>query len=113
MAMTEEDKQLILERIEKMIRRNKKKIASMEDMSKPIAPENSIGRISRIDAINNKSVMEAALRTAKTEMENLLWAKQHLNDSNYGLCISCEKSIQLKRLMLMPGSRKCIACAGR
>ncbi|HKK89254.1 MAG TPA: TraR/DksA C4-type zinc finger protein [Saprospiraceae bacterium] len=109
--MTEEDKKLISERITKMIRRNKKKIASMEDMSKPISPENSIGRLSRMDAINNKSVMEAALRTAKTEMENLLWAKKHLDDPDYGQCISCEKKIQLKRLILMPGSRRCISCA--
>ena len=36
-----------------------------KEITKPIAPENAIGRISRMDAINNKSVTEAALRQAK------------------------------------------------
>ena len=34
-------------------------------LTKPIAPENAIGRISRMDAINNKSVNEAALIKAE------------------------------------------------
>jgi DnaK suppressor protein len=109
--MTAEQINLLKERIDKMILRNVKKIRSMEEMSKPIAPENSIGRISRMDAINNKSVTEAALRTARVELENLEWAKKHLNHKSYGICISCQQPIQLKRIMIMPGSRKCIQCA--
>lgn len=37
---------------------------TLEDSCKPIAPDVAIGRISRMDAINNKSVMEASLRNA-------------------------------------------------
>lgn len=37
-------------------------ILNYRELTKPIAPENAIGRISRMDAINNKSVNEAALK---------------------------------------------------
>jgi len=37
-------------------------------MTQPIAPENAIGRLGRMDAINNKSVMEAALREAEAKL---------------------------------------------
>ena len=47
------------------------KITEYSELCKPIAPENAIGRISRMDAINNKSVVEAALREAKNKMQQL------------------------------------------
>ena len=34
----------------------KKDIKGLKEATKPISPENSIGRVSRMDAINNKSV---------------------------------------------------------
>ena len=37
-------------------------IEHYKELTKPIAPENAIGRVSRMDAINNKSVNEAALK---------------------------------------------------
>ena len=40
-------------------------IKEYTELTKPISPENAIGRISRMDAINNKSVNEAALRNSK------------------------------------------------
>ena len=46
----------------------KEKIIKYTELCKPIPPQNSIGRVSRMDAINNKSVTEAALRQAKKEM---------------------------------------------
>ena len=33
------------------------KITEYTELCKPIAPENAIGRISRMDAINNKSIV--------------------------------------------------------
>ncbi|HEB62383.1 MAG TPA: hypothetical protein ENI82_04440 [Bacteroidetes bacterium] len=47
-----EIKDLILKKIE----RTRRKIVSYEEMTAPIAPENSIGRISRMDAINLSSL---------------------------------------------------------
>ena len=46
------------------IKSTEEKITEYSELCKPIAPENSIGRVSRMDAINNKSVVEAALNMA-------------------------------------------------
>ena len=69
--MTKEERQKVEELIKQKIEKLKIKIAGYEDMSAPVTPENSIGRISRMDAINNKSVFEASLRKAKTELRAL------------------------------------------
>jgi DnaK suppressor protein len=54
-------KQIILDEISK----TKLLVKEYEELTKPIAPDVAIGRISRMDAINNKSVTEAALRQAE------------------------------------------------
>ena len=104
-------KEIIRARIEKKLSRMIEKIADLEEMTKPIGPENAIGRISRMDAINNKSVMEAALRTARKELHDLEYANKNIDKEEYGYCLKCKKEINLKRLMLMPGSKHCISCA--
>jgi len=109
--MKEEDKEVLRSRLETKIRKTKEKIVSMEEMTQPITPDVSIGRLSRLDAINNKSVMEAALRTSRKELENLEYAQKHLDDPDFGLCQKCNKKINPKRLLLMPGSKFCIRCA--
>ena len=109
--MTTDERQVLRERITKQIARTQEKIAQMEEMTQPVAPENSIGRISRMDAINNKSVMEAALREARRELTQLEHADRHLDDADFGVCAQCGDDIPFKRLMLLPGSTKCMRCA--
>ena len=59
---------------EQEIRKTNKRILIYEELAQPISPDNAIGRISRMDAINNKSITDAALRKAK---ERLLGLKRN------------------------------------
>jgi len=86
-------------------------ISNLEELTKPIGPENSIGRVSRMDAINNKSVNEAALRQAKLKLNKLELALKKVDRPDYGLCSSCKGNIPLPRLMYMPESSHCVDCA--
>ncbi|NNF22321.1 MAG: TraR/DksA family transcriptional regulator, partial [Saprospiraceae bacterium] len=53
--MTTQEREELKVKIEEMIIKYEKDIKDTEKMTQPISPENSIGRISRMDAINNKS----------------------------------------------------------
>ena len=66
-----------------------------------------------MDAINNKSVSEAALRTARRKLAKLQHALTKMDEPNFGTCADCGNSIQVKRLMFMPQSTKCVRCAAR
>ncbi len=110
--MTPEEIKLIQNRLSSKIERTKVKIARMEDMTQPISPENAIGRVSRMDAINNKSVMEAALRTARKDLDAMESALRKINKGEpFGLCEKCKKPIPVQRLLLIPGSPFCVHCA--
>ena len=99
------------EKIEHETKSTQKKIDEYSLLCKPIAPENSIGRISRMDAINNKSVVEAALRVAKEKLQQLKTMQDKIKDSDFGICQKCKKTIPFERLMIQPYSRFCVMCA--
>lgn len=111
--MTKEDKQQLVDRLNALIIKSKEEIIELEEVCKPISPENSIGRISRMDAINNKSVAEAALRTKKKKLDQMETALKSVDKSEFGMCKACKRPIPIKRLIYMPESTKCVACADR
>ena len=109
--MTPEDKAAIKVRILEKMNRTKADIADLEALTQPIAPENSIGRISRMDAINNKAVNEATLRTARNTLGRLEKAMIRLEEPFFGTCVKCGEPIQILRLKFMPESTHCMKCA--
>ena len=111
--MTAKDRAELRAKIEEAISRTEKEIVEMKKMAQPITPENSIGRVSRMDAINNKSVVEAALRTNKAKLTKLKVALSKIDEEDFGNCVMCDRPIQTKRLMFMPESTRCVRCASR
>ncbi|HMC01974.1 MAG TPA: TraR/DksA C4-type zinc finger protein [Flavobacteriaceae bacterium] len=109
--MTKEELQNIEELIKKEIQNAERLIENYKDLTKPIAPENAIGRVSRMDAINNKSINEAALKKAQQKLKNLQIALSNINDSGFGNCAKCNNSIPIGRILLVPQSRFCVNCA--
>lgn len=108
------DKKTIAEIKEKIIaeiEKTEKSIVEYKDITKPIAPENAIGRVSRMDAINNKSVAEAALRKAEEKLSKLKFVLGKIDEDDFGLCAKCKQQIPLGRILLMPQSRYCVKCA--
>lgn len=105
------DKREIKVRIEEEICKTAKQVAEYKELVKPVAPENAIGRISRMDAINNKSVTEAALRKAREKLEKLRFALSKINDEDFGICAKCKQPIPLGRILIMPQSRTCVKCS--
>ncbi|MDZ7847003.1 MAG: TraR/DksA C4-type zinc finger protein [Owenweeksia sp.] len=105
----EELRELIREKIAKM----EKDTAELEELTKPSRPENAIGRVSRMDAINNRSVNEAALRQAKTKLTALRNSLYNIDKPDFGKCVRCGQTIPTGRLLLVPESGKCVNCSQR
>jgi len=99
------------EKIAGEISKTEAAIHHYKELTKPIAPENAIGRISRMDAINNKSINEAALKQAIQKLKNLKIAFSNINDTDFGLCFKCHSQIPIGRILLMPHTRYCVNCA--
>ena len=107
------EKDLLMEKINEKIAEFEKTIEQLEVVVTPVSPENAIGRISRMDAIGQKSVAEASLRKAKERLANLKHALTKIDAPNFGSCARCKGKIPIPRLMFMPDSPYCVHCADK
>lgn len=97
--------------IEEKIEETKEEITQLKELTKPIQPDNAYGRLSRMDAINNKTINDAALRKQKSQLQKLERALDKINKGKYGTCLKCGDDIPIGRLKFMPWTTKCVKCA--
>ncbi len=109
--MENEQKEKFRHHITDKIQSLKKDIISYKELTRPIAPDNAIGRISRMEAINSKSINEEALRKTQNTLAKLEQAVKISDDEDFGLCVGCDELIPFARLMILPETNMCVACA--
>jgi DnaK suppressor protein len=109
--MINNQKEIIKKKILQEIESTKKSVIELKALTSPIAPDSAIGRVSRMDAINNKSINEAALQKAENKLKALEVANLNRNDADFGKCARCNNEIPVERILLVPHSRFCVHCA--
>ena len=87
------------------------RVLDLEASTAPIAPDKSLGRLTRLEAMQDKSVREEALRQARERLAALEVALTRVWQPDFGQCISCERGIGEERLVTLPGSTQCVECA--
>lgn len=97
--------------IQEKIEETEEEIEQLEELTKPIKPDNAYGRLSRMDAINNKTINDAALRKQKKQLQKLERALGKIDEGKYGTCLKCGDDIPVGRLKFMPWTTKCVKCA--
>lgn len=101
----------IQQRVVQEIEKTEKLILEYKEMTKPVEPDCAIGRISRMDAINNQSVTQASLRQAEDKLKKLNIVSSKIGEKDFGLCMKCRQSIPLARILFRPESMFCVNCA--
>ncbi len=109
--MKPEERNQLKREIVDEIEAQKRLIESLNETSKPVAPDNAIGRLTRMEAISSRGVSEASLNSAKTKLAKLETALEKVDQPDFGICIRCEKPIPRGRIMAMPENVLCIPCA--
>ncbi len=76
-----------------------------------MAPDDALGRLTRMDAIQDQEMTRNALRQAERELAGLERALRQLDDPDFGLCEGCDAPIPMGRLLALPGATHCVNCA--
>ncbi len=111
--MTDEQKHKLLETIRSELQKVDAEIVRLEETTKPIAPENAIGRVSRMDAIGNKMINDQVLATTRTRKMQLETALTQSDAPDFGLCLGCMMPISIDRFLAIPEATLCVRCASR
>lgn len=73
--------------------------------------QTTIGRVSRMDALQQQAMAQAAQQRRHIQLQRIESALQRLENGKFGWCMRCEEEIARKRLDVDPTAPLCIACA--
>ncbi len=75
--------------------------------------QQSVGRLSRMDAMQQQAMAEANERARSAEMSRITAALKRVASGDYGYCLDCGDEIADKRLTVDPSAALCIKCSGK
>lgn len=75
--------------------------------------QSRVGRLSRMDALQQQAIAVEADRRRATEIRRVTAALKRIDNGEYGICLDCGEEIARKRLEVDPATARCVGCAGR
>jgi len=111
--MNEKEAKEIAGIIDEQIESVTEEIEELKELTKPVKLDASVGRLSRMDAINNKAINDKSLREKKSTLQKLERARERAKEGDLGKCLKCGNDIPFGRLKIMPYTTRCVQCAGR
>ncbi len=73
--------------------------------------QQAVGRLSRMDALQNQAMAKAQQSNRNREMSRLKAALARIEDGEFGFCEDCGDEIPIGRLNLDYAASKCVSCA--
>lgn len=73
--------------------------------------QQSVGRLSRMDALQGQAMAQASERQRRAHIQRIDAALHRLDNGDYGECAECGELIADKRLKADPAAVFCINCA--
>jgi len=83
---------------------------SSGESSKPVALDEPIGRLSRMDAMQQQQMAVAGRQAHLQRLQLLKNALAAMEREEYGCCRRCEEPIGYKRLKVRPEAPFCLDC---
>lgn len=95
-----------------------RELASLDDGArddhKPVElDQQSVGRLSRMDAIQQQALAQEANRRRHSQRLALELALRRIEAGEYGACTQCDGPVALRRLQTDPAAALCINCASQ
>ena len=85
--------------------------ANEEDRAVVVLDQQSVGRLSRMDALQNQAMAQETQRRRSQERARIAAALQRIEEDEYGWCAECREAIVPKRLDVDPMAVMCAKCA--
>lgn len=86
-------------------------VSTSEDRDPVELDQSMQGRLSRMDALQQREMALATQRRREIEMSRIDAALKRLDTDDYGFCASCDEDIVLGRLEADPAEPLCVECA--
>jgi DnaK suppressor protein len=85
-------------------------LASTKADAQPVQLDQPIGRLTRIDAIQQQKMLEAHRRRSEIRLQQVNAALGAYGAHSYGICRGCKDPISWERLKARPEAPICLEC---
>ena len=99
------------ERLESLSKEIREFLETSKDASGVVELDTSIGRLSRMDAMQDQQMALELRRRKKMQLTQVNDALKRLDDGLYGICSACGQPIAEERLDAFPDILVCVNCA--
>lgn len=113
MTMTRDQQETFRIALESLRTEIKAKLSGNSGANESIRPDNAIGRLTRMEAIQAQSISSAGMVRLQKRLPQIERAIKAIEEGTYGACTSCGEDIPVGRLEIRPESRLCVGCASR
>ena len=100
-----------LERLRAKAKEAEDYLESSKDSAEVVELDTSIGRLSRMDAMQNQQMALELRRRQENQLLRIKNALKRMDQGQYGLCGKCKKPIAEERLEASPDVVMCVRCA--
>lgn len=110
--LTPEQADVLRAELERALAKLTRSMKTTNRAARPVKlDQTSVGRLSRIDALQNQSFTQGLQERERVKAAQLTEALQRLEAGSYGTCEGCGEPIGFERLSLFPETRTCSRCA--
>ena len=85
-------------------------VESSADGVRPVDLDEPIGRLSRMDAMQQQEMAQATRQAAVLRLKLVDTALRRMTKDEFGLCLECEEDVGYARLKARPEALLCVAC---
>jgi DnaK suppressor protein len=111
MASTSDRIESFRELLESRQRELQQLLVNDADTTRPVTlDQQSVGRVSRIDAIQQQQMALANHQQSKALLSQIDVALRRIDAGEFGDCLHCGETIAAARLQVQPWASLCIAC---
>mgnify|MGYP002819564115 CR=1 FL=1 len=100
-------------RLKKLRAEIQEHLQTSKDSSAAVELDTSIGRLSRMDAMQDQQMALELRRRRENQLLRIQSALERMSLGTYGTCISCKEPIPEPRLELSPDAATCVECSTR
>ncbi len=103
------------DKFEKLLRENLSQLEALSSTLKAATAtvtldQTSVGRLSRMDAIQGQQMALESERRRQLEIRNIKAALKRIASDDFGYCLNCGEEIPEGRLTINPAVRHCVEC---
>jgi len=109
--MTDDERKSLKQKALAELEALKERISALEFSVGQIPPDSEMDSATRREALDYKRRCEAEMRAAIARIPRLEATVKRIDAPDYGICVDCEKPIDMERLTKSPDEFFCEECA--